>query len=85
MFTHAGQSYAARNAGEVEVIAATETRAVVDAAGATRAHRNPDRHRERRRDTDGRFLDGASGLTEIRPGTYVFYDNLQVALGYDHQ
>jgi D-serine deaminase-like pyridoxal phosphate-dependent protein len=28
-----------------------------------------------------RFLHGASGLTEMRPGTYVFYDNLQVALG----
>ena len=27
------------------------------------------------------FLDGSSGLTEIRPGTYVFYDALQVALG----
>lgn len=37
MFTHAGQSYAARDAAEVELIAAIETRSVVDAAVATRA------------------------------------------------
>ena len=37
MFTHAGQSYAARTVGEVEAIAAAEARAVVDAAAATRA------------------------------------------------
>ncbi len=46
MFTHAGQSYGARDAQEVEAIAAVETSAVVDAALATRAAGDPDRDRE---------------------------------------
>ena len=37
MFTHAGQSYTARDRAEVAVIAATEAAAVIDAATATRA------------------------------------------------
>ncbi len=81
MFTHAGQSYAARSVGEVEAIAATETRSVVDAAAATRAIGIPIETVSAGATPTARFLDGASGLTEIRPGTYVFYDNLQVALG----
>jgi len=81
MFTHAGQSYAARDAREVEVIAAAETSAVVDAAQATRAVGIPVDTVSAGSTPTARFLDSRSGLTEMRPGTYVFYDNLQVALG----
>ncbi len=81
MFTHAGQSYGARDAGEVEAIAAVETSAVVDAALATRALGIPIESVSAGSTPTARFLDSASGLTEMRPGTYVFYDNLQVALG----
>lgn len=81
MFTHAGQSYAARDAAEVEAIAATETRSVVDAAVATRAIGIPVPAVSAGSTPTARFLAGGTGLTEMRPGTYVFYDDLQVALG----
>lgn len=81
MFTHAGQSYGARDAQEVETIAAIETSAVVDAAMATRGLGIPIETVSAGSTPTARFLDSNSGLTEMRPGTYVFYDDLQVALG----
>lgn len=81
MFTHAGQSYAARDAAEVESIAETEAASVVEAVQATRAIGIPVETVSAGSTPTARFLDSASGLTEMRPGTYVFYDNLQVALG----
>lgn len=81
MFTHAGQSYGASSPAEVEAIAEAEARAVVDAAFATRAMGIDVETISAGSTPTARFLDGASGLTEIRPGTYVFYDALQVALG----
>jgi D-serine deaminase-like pyridoxal phosphate-dependent protein len=67
MFTHAGQSYGARDAAEVEAIAADETSAVVDAALATRGLGIP--------------IETVSAGSTPTARTYVFYDNLQVALG----
>jgi D-serine deaminase-like pyridoxal phosphate-dependent protein len=81
MFTHAGQSYAARDVGEVESIAAIEAASVVDAARSTRAMGIPVETVSAGSTPTARFLDSSSGLTEMRPGTYVFYDELQVALG----
>ncbi len=81
MFTHAGQSYGAGNATEVAAIATKEAAAVVDAAVATRAIGIPIETVSAGSTPTARFLEGASGLTEIRPGTYVFFDALQVALG----
>jgi D-serine deaminase-like pyridoxal phosphate-dependent protein len=81
MFTHAGQSYGATDQGEVEAIAAIETSSVVEAALASRAIGIPIDTVSAGSTPTARFLDGASGLTEMRPGTYVFYDELQVALG----
>jgi len=81
MFTHAGQSYAARSVAEVAAIAELEARSVVEAARATRAIGIPVETISAGSTPTARFLDGDSGLTEIRPGTYVFFDSLQVALG----
>ncbi len=81
MFTHAGQSYAAGSPAEVEAIAGLETRAVVDAAMATRAIGIPIESVSAGSTPTARFLRADTGLTEMRPGTYVFYDELQVALG----
>jgi D-serine deaminase-like pyridoxal phosphate-dependent protein len=81
MFTHAGQSYGATSAAEVEAIADAEARAVVDAAHATRAMGIEVRSISAGSTPTARYLSSASGLTDIRPGTYVFYDALQVALG----
>jgi D-serine deaminase-like pyridoxal phosphate-dependent protein len=81
MFTHAGHSYAAADADAVAAIASSEAAAVVDAAAATRAVGIPVATVSAGSTPTARFLDGSSGLTEIRPGTYVFFDALQVALG----
>jgi D-serine deaminase-like pyridoxal phosphate-dependent protein len=81
MFTHAGQSYAAAGVAEVATIAASEASAVVEAATATRASGIRIETVSAGSTPTARFLDGASGINEIRPGTYVFYDALQVALG----
>jgi len=81
MFTHAGQSYAAPSPGDVARIAAIEAGAVVEAAAATRAIGIPVDTVSAGSTPTARFLRGSSGITEIRPGTYVFYDALQVALG----
>ena len=81
MFTHAGQSYGAPDGAGVAAIAELEVRAVVDAARATRAVGIPIETISAGSTPTARFLDGTSGLTEIRPGTYAFYDALQVALG----
>jgi D-serine deaminase-like pyridoxal phosphate-dependent protein len=81
MFTHAGQSYTARDRPEVAAIAAAEAAAVIDAATATRAIGIPIETVSAGSTPTAGFHDGSSGLTEIRPGTYVFYDSLQVALG----
>ena len=81
MFTHAGQSYTARDRAQVADIAATEASAVIDAATATRAIGIPIETVSAGSTPTAAHLDGSGGLTEIRPGTYVFYDALQVALG----
>ena len=81
MFTHAGQSYRAHGVAEVAAIAEIEATQIVDAANATRAMGIPVQTVSAGSTPTARFLRGSSGLTEIRPGTYVFFDALQVALG----
>jgi len=81
LFTHAGQSYAARDPRDVAAIAGTEASAVVAAAEAVRAIGIPIATVSAGSTPTAQFLDASSGITEIRPGTYVFYDALQVALG----
>ena len=81
MFTHAGQSYAARDTAEVATIAAAEAAAVVESAAAARQIGIPIETVSAGSTPTARFLDATSGVTEIRPGTSVFYDALQVALG----
>ena len=81
MFTHGGQSYGALDVTGVAAIAEVEARAVVDSARATRAIGIPIETVSAGSTPTARFLDGASGLTEIRPGTYALFDALQVALG----
>lgn len=81
VFTHAGQAYAATSQEQVRQIAITEASAVVTTAELLDSH--------------GFRLDEVSvgstptahyshllpGVTEIRPGNYVFYDAMQVGLG----
>jgi D-serine deaminase-like pyridoxal phosphate-dependent protein len=81
VFTHAGHAYAARNDAELVAAAAGECNAVIAAAEAIRAvgiavadvsvGSTP---------TMAKF-GGRPGITEIRPGNYVFMDGIEVELG----
>lgn len=81
VFTHAGHSYAAPDAKAVAAIAADEARSVLDAAAAIRAIGIPIETVSVGSTPTARFHDGAAGITELRPGNYVYFDAMQVALG----
>lgn len=81
LLSHAGQAYGASGPCEVRAIAAMERVAMIELAD-----------RLRREGVEVRVLsvgstptvflnDGFDGLTEVRPGNYVFMDLIQVALG----
>jgi D-serine deaminase-like pyridoxal phosphate-dependent protein len=81
VFTHAGHAYAAPTPEAVAEIARAEARTLAEVAAALR--------------TDGLAIDevsvgstptaraalGAGGISECRPGNYVFHDATQVSLG----
>lgn len=81
VFTFAGHAYGAQSAEELRSIAADERAAVRETAeelaalgveaDALSVGTTPTAHQ----------LEAAEGVTEIRPGNYVFYDATQVALG----
>ena len=81
LLSHAGQAYAAADATGVRAVAARERVDLVSLAD--RLQRDGIDVRERSvGSTPTVFLnDGFDGLTEIRPGNYVFMDLVQVALG----
>ena len=81
VFTHAGHAYGAASRAEVERIAQDEARGVLESAEAMRA-----------RGLACPVVSVGStptvcaagvipGVTEIRPGNYVFFDRMQAALG----
>ena len=77
VFTHAGHAYAAQSAAELERIGQEEADPVLRAAelvgfvGSISVGNTP---------TAARSI-AVPGVTEARPGNYVFYDGMQVALG----
>jgi D-serine deaminase-like pyridoxal phosphate-dependent protein len=77
VFTHAGHAYAAESPGELDRIGQEEAQSVVRAAeliGSARVvsvGNTP---------TVARSI-AQPGVTEARPGNYVFYDRMQVSLG----
>lgn len=81
VFTHAGSAYAATSHEQIEQIAAAEARAVRDAASAIRAAGIPVRVVSVGSTPTAELVAREPGITELRPGNYVFYDAMQVALG----
>jgi len=65
VFTHAGHAYTAQSPAEVARIGRTEGEGLVETAELLTA----------------RYAGAVRGVTEFRPGNYVFYDRMQVALG----
>lgn len=82
ILTHAGQSYEAKSPSEIQMIAKAEQEIMVRfARQLQKQDLKPNIVTIGSTPTamaTNQFLDG---ITEIRPGNYVFFDNIQVALG----
>jgi D-serine deaminase-like pyridoxal phosphate-dependent protein len=81
LFTHAGQAYAAKNLDEIRKIAIVEASSVVDTAELLRSHGYAISEVSVGSTPTARYAHQVPGVTEIRPGNYVFYDAIQVGLG----
>lgn len=81
VFTHAGQAYAAASAAEVARIAREEAEAVAATAELLRTHGIPVPEVSIGSTPTAWASVDRSGVTEMRPGNYVFHDATQLALG----
>jgi D-serine deaminase-like pyridoxal phosphate-dependent protein len=81
LFTHGGQGYAARTPEEAAQAASDEGRIVGESAAAVAAAGLPIGEVSLGSTPTVRESMMASGVTECRPGTYVYNDFSQVALG----
>jgi D-serine deaminase-like pyridoxal phosphate-dependent protein len=81
VFTHAGHAYGAANRPAVEAIAVSEAAAAGEAAQRIRAVGIPVSVVSVGSTPTATRAASEPGITEIRPGTYAFYDAVQVALG----
>lgn len=79
--THPGHVYGCSSPDEVEAVAAQETGAVLAAAEQLRSAGFSIDTVAVGSTPTVRFAGRVEGITEIRPGNYVFYDAIQVALG----
>ena len=81
VFTHEGQVYAARDAAERETIAREACATLVETADLIRAHGIEVTTVSVGSTPSFQFAVACPGVNEARPGTYVFNDRLQLALG----
>ncbi len=81
VLTHAGHSYACRGAEAIAAVAEDERRAVVDAAARLRAAGHACPVVSVGSTPTAVFARGLDGVTEARPGVYMFFDLYQVGLG----
>ncbi|MGH9399359.1 MAG: alanine racemase [Thermoanaerobaculia bacterium] len=81
VFTHGGQAYAAETPAETAKAARQEGESVVGAARALAAAGLPVETISVGSTPSARLVMKVPGVTECRPGNYVFHDGSQVALG----
>jgi len=81
VFTHAGHVYGADGPERVRAIARAEAEAVVSTAELIRRRGVPCEVVSVGSTPTVRVSGAVDGVTEIRPGNYVFNDRMQVALG----
>lgn len=79
--THPGHVYGCASSDEVAAVAEQETGAVLTAADKLRAAGFDVPTVAVGSTPTARYAGKTTGITEIRPGNYVFYDAIQVALG----
>jgi D-serine deaminase-like pyridoxal phosphate-dependent protein len=81
VLTHAGHSYNAESAAEIEQVAEDERRAVVTAAQRLREAGFACPIVSVGSTPTALFAKDLTGVTEMRPGNFVFFDLFQAALG----
>jgi len=81
LLSHAGHGYQARSDEELASIAAEEVRLLQQVAACARSLGATIEEMSAGATPTARFSLAAGGLTELRPGNYVYFDRTQVALG----
>ncbi|CAG9620203.1 D-TA family PLP-dependent enzyme [Sutcliffiella rhizosphaerae] len=81
IFTHAGHSYGAKSFEEIKEIAIAEANAVVTSAEACEGAGIPIPVKSVGSTPTYRIAGECPGISEVRPGNAVFFDNIQVGLG----
>lgn len=81
ILTHGGHAYAAADLAEVKRIGQHEGQLMVEVASELRRRGIPVEVVSVGSTPTAKFAGEVPGITEIRPGNYVFYDATQVALG----
>lgn len=81
LLSHAGQAYGALSDDEVAAIASAEARLLTTLAHRVRALGVPVEEISVGATPTARFSAKEAGITELRPGNYIYYDRMQVAIG----
>jgi len=82
ILAHAGQSYSTKSGEEIKKIAEHEQNIMIDFANTLKANGIESETVSIGSTPTARLADSfKEGITEIRPGNYVFFDYTQVALG----
>lgn len=81
LLAHAGHAYGARSAEELEAIAETEAGTLRDLATQLAQDGVEAREISVGSTPTARFVEDQDGVTEMRPGNYVYFDRTQVGLG----
>lgn len=81
LLSHAGQGYGASSEDELKTIATEEAAMLGEVKAAASRDGIPLDEVSVGATPTFRFTVGQPGLTEVRPGNYVYYDRTQVALG----
>jgi D-serine deaminase-like pyridoxal phosphate-dependent protein len=81
LLSHAGHAYLAKSRDEVEAIAATEIAILTRLADELREGKTPVAEISVGSTPTARCIGSQKGVTEMRPGNYVFADRTQVGLG----
>ncbi len=81
LLSHAGHAYVAGSENDLRAIAAEEARLLAGVAACARAKGATIEEISVGATPTARFSATTPGLTELRPGNYVYFDRTQVALG----
>jgi D-serine deaminase-like pyridoxal phosphate-dependent protein len=81
LLSHAGHAYGAGSENEAAAIAATEARLLTNLAAEVERLGQPVEEISVGSTPTARFSLQQTGITELRPGNYIYYDRTQVALG----